>query len=245
MVLEYLGLSLSDLFYQNNKKLSLKTVLMLAIQMISRLETIHGFGVLHRDIKPGNFVMGREEHKNRVFVIDFGLASLYLDEKGEHIPYNKSASFRGTHRYASINSHKRREQSRRDDLEALGYVLVYFLEGSLPWQNLHVPKKDRRKVIGDKKAEVSVKELTRNIPNHDIFEKYMNYCKKLGFKETPNYDYLRKLFSDCLRENNYDNDNLYDWTVRWGSTSFYVKSKLEKRSGQLFYKEFIRKFYRR
>jgi len=217
LMLEYLGYSLSDLFYKNNKKFSLKTVLMIAIQMITRLECCHEFGIVHRDVKPGNFIMGKGIDRHIVYIIDFGLASEYLDENGKHIPNNKKASFRGTHRYASINSHRRREQSRRDDLEALGYVLIYFLKGSLPWQNLKAIKKDRRKVIGNRKKNTSIESLTSETPEQ--FFKYMKYVKQLKFRDTPDYNYLRQLFIDRMQENKFEHDYIYDWTKKDANSS--------------------------
>jgi len=217
LILEYLGYSLSDLFYKNNKSFSLKTVLMVAIQMISRLETVHNYGIVHRDVKPGNFIMGRGENKNTVYIIDFGLASDYLDENGNHIPNSKNASFRGTHRYASINSHRRREQSRRDDLEALGYVLIYFLKGSLPWQNLKAGKKDRRKIIGKKKKETSFESLTSGLTKPFYF--YMKYVRQLKFRENPDYNYLIQLFTQLMKESNIDNDFKFDWTKKDANSS--------------------------
>eukprot|EP01129_Flabellula_baltica_P014255 TRINITY_DN6786_c0_g1_i1.p1 TRINITY_DN6786_c0_g1~~TRINITY_DN6786_c0_g1_i1.p1 ORF type:complete len:320 (-),score=69.29 TRINITY_DN6786_c0_g1_i1:24-983(-) len=211
LVMEFLGASLSDLFYKKDKKLSLKTVLMVAVQMISRIETLHEHGIVHRDIKPGNFIMGVGENKRIVYCIDFGLASYYRDYKGEHIPYKERGTFRGTHRYASINAHKKIEQSRRDDLEAMGYVFVYFVKGILPWQNLKYKKANRRVIIGNKKTEVPLEELTEGLPN--AFSEYIRYCRNLRFEETPDYEYLRQLFLSCMEQNNIDHDYEYDWTV--------------------------------
>lgn len=185
---------------------------MVGIQMVSRLELVHDLGILHRDIKPGNFIMGKGDNKHLVYIIDFGLSSMYIDDDGNHVKFKKNVSFRGTHRYASINSHKRIEPSRRDDLEALGYVLIYFLSGNLPWQNLKAPKKDRRKIIGDRKEEIPIKELTFNLPRE--FEEYMSYVRSLRFKSRPDYEKLVKLFRDCLEKNNLDFDFNYDWTVK-------------------------------
>jgi len=122
--------------------------------------------------------------------------------------------FRGTHRYASVTAHARIEQSRRDDMEALGYVLVYFLNG-LPWQNLQVDRKDRRKVIGDIKAKLPLKKLTEGLPVE--FEKYMNYTRSLRFTDEPNYAYLKSLFSGCLKKLNFANDQIYDWMSKGDS----------------------------
>jgi len=215
LVMEYLSSSLSDLFTNNNKKFSLKSVLMLSEQMIDRLATLHSVGIVHRDVKPGNFVMGKGENSNVVYLIDFGLAHSYLDEtSNNHIPYASNVCFRGTHRYASVTAHARIEQSRRDDMEALGYVLVYFLNG-LPWQNLQVDRKDRRKVIGDIKAKLPLKKLTEGLPVE--FEKYMNYTRSLRFTDEPNYAYLKSLFSGCLKKLNFANDQIYDWMSKGDS----------------------------
>jgi len=214
LVLEYLGPSLSELFMKNNKIFSLKTVLMIAIQMITRLEAIHRFGIVHRDIKPGNFIMGLGEKNITVYLIDFGLSNFFWINN-QHIKFSKEASFRGTHRYASINTHKNYEQSRRDDLEALGYVLIYFLNGKLPWQNVRTTKKDRKKIIGDKKSQISIEELTHGLS--DEFKKYLYYVRNLKFEEDPNYELLKSLFRECLENNKFDNDNVFDWTSHSGN----------------------------
>jgi serine/threonine protein kinase len=212
IVIEYLGSSLSELFFKNNKSFSLKTVLMVALQMVTRIEELHRNGIVHRDIKPGNFIMGIGERKIQVFIIDFGLSSYYLTPSKKHVKFNNGASFRGTHRYASINTHNNIEQSRRDDLEALGYVLIYFLKGKLPWQNIRVKKKDRKKVIGENKAKVSIKELTRGIPV--VFEGYMEYVRGLEYEQDPDYNLIRNMFRECLNNNKYELDNNYDWMIK-------------------------------
>jgi len=210
LVMEILGSSLSDLFYQMNKQFSLKTVLMIAIQMIDRLADLHSVGIVHRDIKPGNFVMGTGETAHIVYLLDFGLSHWYRDpETEEHIPFQENVAFRGTHRYASIKSHFRIEQSRRDDLEALGYVLIYFLKG-LPWANVQCERKDRRKVIGDAKAHTSLESLTEGLPAE--FVRYLERVQGLEFSQDPPYEELKKLFHDCLKKQNHDFDYCYDWT---------------------------------
>merc|ERR1711881_253079 len=133
MVMEILGPSLEDLFNFCSRRFTMKTVLMLADQMIGRIEFLHNKNFIHRDIKPDNFLMGIGRHCNKLFLIDYGLAKKFRDNRTrQHIGYREDKNLTGTARYASINAHLGIEQSRRDDMESLGYVLMYFNRGSLP-----------------------------------------------------------------------------------------------------------------
>lgn len=171
--------------------------------------------MIYRDIKPDNFLVGRGPGKsaNIVNVVDFGMAKQYRDPRTkQHIPYRERKSLSGTARYMSINTHLGREQSRRDDLEALGHVFLYFLRGSLPWQGLKAAtNKQKYEKIGEKKQSTTIKELCDGFPEE--FGIYLNYVRKLGFEETPDYDFLRELFSKVLRDMGEVDDGVYDWLL--------------------------------
>lgn len=213
MVIDLLGPSLEDLFNYCNRKFTYKTVLLLADQLICRIEYIHARCFIHRDIKPDNFLMGIGRRGSQVNVIDFGLAKKYRDTRTHlHIPYRENKNLTGTARYASVNTHLGIEQSRRDDLESLGYVLIYFCRGSLPWQGLKAAtKRQKYDRIMEKKMTIPNDVLTKGLP--DEFLEYMNYVKNLRFDDKPDYGYLRKLFRDLFKRENYRYDYVFDWTL--------------------------------
>lgn len=213
LVIDLLGPSLEDLFDLCGRRFSIKTVVMVAKQMLSRVQTIHEKNLIYRDIKPDNFIIGRQGTKaqNVIHVIDFGMAKQYRDPKTkQHIPYRERKSLSGTARYMSINTHLGREQSRRDDLEALGHVFMYFLRGGLPWQGLKAAtNKQKYEKIGEKKQTTAIKDLCEGFPEE--MNKYLSYVRNLGFEDTPDYDYLRDLFTKALAHSGEVEDGEYDW----------------------------------
>jgi casein kinase I family protein HRR25 len=182
--------------------------------MIQRLEFIHNNHFIHRDMKPDNFLVGSGKKQNLIYVIDLGLAKRYRDPKtGEHIPYKDNKSLTGTARYASVNAHLGIEQSRRDDLESVGFILIYFLRGSLPWQGLQgKTKNDKYDRIKDKKVATTIETLTRGLPEE--FNLFLQYCRNLKFEERPDYNYMRKIFKDLMYKRGHDYDFQYDWVLK-------------------------------
>lgn len=212
LVMDLLGPDLEGLFNLCSRHFTMKTILMLADQMIDRIECIHNKGFIHRDIKPDNFLMGIGRHSKVLFMIDFGLAKKYCDTRTkQHIPYRQDRPLIGTARYCSINAYLGIEQSRRDDMESLGYVLMYFNRSSLPWQGLPAAtKKQKYEKISEKKLSTTIEELCKGFPAE--FAMYLTYCRGLRFEEAPDYTYLRQLFRMLFHNFNHKYDCTFDWT---------------------------------
>jgi serine/threonine protein kinase len=182
--------------------------------MVNILQYIHDRHIIHRDIKPDNFVMGAKENNAHLYLLDFGLAKKYRSSKTLiQCPYVKKKKLTGTARYASIHALEEMEQSRRDDLESVGYVLMYFLRGSLPWQGLKIKSKEERyKGILVKKKETSSEELCRGFPEE--FKEFVEYTKKLDYYEQPDYEMLKSKFFNLVTKTNGEAfDYIYDWTT--------------------------------
>jgi len=215
MVLDLLGPSLEDLFNYCGRRFNLKTVLMIADQLLCRLEYCHSKNFIHRDVKPDNFLIGLGKRAQICHIIDFGLAKKYRDPKThQHIPYRENKNLTGTARYASINTHIGIEQSRRDDLESLGYVLMYFTRGSLPWQGLKAnTKKQKYEKIMEKKMSTPIEALCKGYPGEAEFRSYFEYCRALRFDDKPDYAYLKRLFKELFFRKGFQLDAMFDWTV--------------------------------
>ncbi|KJR88618.1 uncharacterized protein SPSK_10757 [Sporothrix schenckii 1099-18] len=213
LVMDLLGPSLETLFQDCGRRFSIKTVAMLAKQMITRIQTLHEHDLIYRDIKPENFLMGLPgtNAADSVHLIDYGMAKVYREpDTNMHIPSGESQSLSGTARYMSINAHCRRHQSRRDDLEALGHVFLYFARGNLPWQGVKAPQNDtRHDIMCEKKQATSIDDLCRGLPPQ--FSEYLAHTRGMEFEQDPNYDYLRGLFTRVLEDQHAANDNVFDW----------------------------------
>ncbi|KAK5203065.1 hypothetical protein LTR41_011187 [Exophiala xenobiotica] len=218
LVFELLGPNLEDLFRYCGNQFSLKTTLMLADQLLRRFETLHSYQYLHRDIKPENFLLGTGEQGNIVYMTDLGLAIYRRPDywaPGSTPTRDITArppQLLGTCRYASIRGHLGIAQSRRDDLEALGYMLVYFIRGRLPWQGLKAKRDAKYLLVLGKKQGTSAHDLCAGLPAE--FEEYMNYVRNLRDEDQPDYPHLRNMFKKLFRRQGFEYDNVFDWTIR-------------------------------
>ncbi len=211
LVIDLLGPSLEHRLNQCYRSMSLKSVLMIGLQALRRVEYVHEKGFIHRDLKPGNLLMGRGDEARILFVVDYGLGKRYCHPvTKQHIPFREGKHMIGTTRFASINAHRGFQQSRRDDLESLGYVLVYLAKGALPWQGLMVADKEEKyEVIREMKEKMIVYDLCRDMPRQ--FVEYFRYVRGLGFEERPDYSHLRGLFRKAMERRGLIDDGVFDW----------------------------------
>jgi len=201
LVMQLMGKSLIDILLDSDKFIDIGTVMKIGINVFAIIETIHKTGIIHRDIKPNNFMFGCDDKINKLYIIDFGLSKKWLINNNTHVVYKTGLSLVGTARYASHNVHLGIEQSRRDDMEAIGYMLIYLAKGALPWQGLRRKNKyNSIDEIGLKKQSLSISSLCEGLPK--CFYEYIKYTRKLEFTEKPDYEYIRKLFIDCANELN-------------------------------------------
>lgn len=212
LVMQQLGKSIEYLLKKSGGRFRLKTAMMLTIQIFDQLKRLHDTGFVHRDIKPENFLMGLpdSEDANRVFMIDLGLAKRIKTEKMVHIKMTTGRSLIGTARYASIASHIGEEVSRKDDLESLFYMFIYFVKGVLPWQGITTTvKEDKYRLIGKMKREIKVEELTKDLPQE--LNQFQNIVREMKFKERPDYKKLRAILTDTFNKMGYTYDCDWEW----------------------------------
>ena len=229
IVMDLLGANLDTIMNKlPNKKYSIKTSLMIMLQCLERIKSLHDKGIIHRDMKPENFVIGKKNKERLIYLIDFGLSKKYLNENNLHISMKKDRNIIGTVRYISMNTHQGYEQSRRDDLESLIYIIIFFIKGELPWQNTKVKVKTEKynKIYEIKKESTKEGgELCRSIPYE--FQTLIDYVLGLQFTEKPNYSMITKLVEMTLSRLNYFNDLQFDWYNLDFLTNLYKTNTVE------------------
>uniref|UniRef100_A0A7S0ALE6 Casein kinase I n=1 Tax=Pyrodinium bahamense TaxID=73915 RepID=A0A7S0ALE6_9DINO len=217
LVMERLGRSLSDTFSSCGGRFSVKTTVLVAEQVLRLLEYLHSRGVVHRDVKPENFLWGNGSRRHHLHLIDFGLSKVYY-HSDRHAPM-RVAPFTGTLRYASVSTHNFLQQSRRDDLEALGHMLIYFVRGSLPWQGCTGrTRMEKFELVKRLKVGTPLQQLCKGYPA--AFEDYLSYCRRLGYKDRPDYDTLQWHFrsakSALAAEVGRIRDHDFEWSKEEG-----------------------------
>ena len=213
LMMQLLGKSLDKLFIDMKRHFSIKTVSMIGYQMVQRIEYVHSKGYIHRDIKPGNFLIGKNKDKEILYIIDFGLSKKYIDKiTGKHVIYKEGKGLTGTARYVSLNTHYGIEQSRRDDIEGIAYNLIYFAKGKLPWQGVKTKnKKEKHKKIMELKEEYNPDKLCEGLPEE--FPTLLKYARKLDFEEKPDYKNIKIMFKQLISANKQQMDWKFDWDL--------------------------------
>ena len=226
MVMDLLGQNLEDLYNYCAKNFTLKTIIMIIIQMIERLKHVHDNHYIHRDIKPENFLIGKDNTEKTIYLIDFGLAKRYRDEYTQiHIPLKENRNLTGTARYASCNAHNGLEQSRRDDMESIAYVILYFFRKKLPWQGLKCKDKNEKHAkIKELKMSITPEKLFEGIPKE--FADYLTMVKKLGFEDEPAYKSYIQMFNKLFKAKEFEMDYIYDWVTVKNNTNILKDASL-------------------
>lgn len=226
LVMELLGKSLDRALTDCAGRFSLKTTLMVGVQMLRRLQLVHHKGFIHRDVKPENMIIGRPDN-DRVYLVDFGVTKKYRDYTSrKHVPPDQARTIVGSVMYISLNAHKGIEHARRDDLESLGYSMVYMFKGSLPWQEFRVlllPWQNARafsewrlySMIYNKKRKTTLEKLCQGMPPQMV--EYFKYVRGLRFDERPDYARLRDLLRRALKASNLREDRVFDWMEGCGA----------------------------
>ena len=201
----------------------MKSTLMIISQCLERLKEIHEKGIIHRDMKPENFVIGYKGKEKNIYLIDFGLSKIIINndnKKNQNFSLNikKEKIVIGTVRYISMNAHLGNEQYKRDDLESLAYMMIYFIKGELPWQNIKAKsRREKYTKIYHKKKHTVNSELCDFLP--DEIKTFLKYVLNLNQKQNPDYVKLTNLINNLMKKYGYTNDSQFDWY----SSSFLQK----------------------
>lgn len=237
MVMDLLGPSLDKFYKMCNKQFRIDTAVKLGYQMIERIEHVHKMGYVHRDIKPNNFLLGKFNRScsdDLLYIIDFGLSKDYIcPDTGRHYDFSDNKRFVGTPRYASLGTHLGYKQSRRDDLESIIYVIIYFIKGELPWQGVKAKtKSEKKEKIKKKKKSISIQALCEGLPQ-ELLE-LLSLVRNLEFKQNPDYEYYKQLLDIVYEKHKYFKTFVWDWEAMFLQTNEYPslwaanKQKYEK-----------------
>lgn len=233
-----LGKSIYNIWLEKEKKFNIKDTCMFAIQALERVEYVHSKNYLHRDIKPANFLVGNPD-QSQIYLIDFGNARKYRSSRtGKHLPFSRNYKIYGTTIFLSLNVLKGIEQTRKDELESLGLVIIYLYKGYLPWSNYKF--KDIFQALEKIKAikeNLSMKQLCHGLPI-EMFQ-YMNYIKNMNFEDTPDYRYLQSLFLNILKKIGEKNDLFFSWVDK-SIVPKKLTSRSNSRSIQKLYNDILR-----
>ena len=233
LVMDLLGQSLEDLFIQQKNKFSLKTTLLLAEKMLTLVECLHRNGLVHRDLKPANFMV--DMNGKSLHLIDFGLAKKYINPSdNKHIPFKEHSHQAGTIKFWSMNNHDGVEHSRRDDLESIAYMLIYFMKGSLPWEGECGRSFNKRaEKVQNIKANISIEKLCEGLPAE--FPVFLKCIRSLSFSETPHYAEYKQMFRDLHIKTFGNYDETYDWTYIYHMNNIknHMKKEFHKAKGNI------------
>ncbi len=218
LVMSLLGPNLKTLQRCCGGKFSLKTISLLALQILRRIEVFHSKGLLHRDLKPENFVMGSKQNQETVYLIDFGLSESFLDSQGKHVNFDTNQIFAGTLYFVSPLGHLGVTTARRDDLISIGYMLVHFFKGALPWAHLQGDRHEVIKKMFQIKSTIKNDNLCSGLPQE--FSEYMDYVLNLSFNQNPDYEFMLGLFKKVLDNLGDTEDGHFDWVETEG---FHLK----------------------